>query len=77
MAERREVTMNNEERERGTWLQVRMTEEEKTLLSQLADEYGVSISALVRMMVTHFDEKRPTVSVRFGPKETTLAGATA
>lgn len=62
------VQMNNDERERATWLQVRMTEEEKALLSELSIEYGLSISAFVRMMIAHFDEKRPTVSIRFGPK---------
>lgn len=60
--------MNNDERERATWLQVRMSEDEKALLSALADEYGLSVSAFVRMMISHFDEKRPTVAVRFGPK---------
>lgn len=60
--------MSTDERDRGTWLQVRMTDEEKARLASLAEEYGVSISAFVRMMVAHFDEKRPTVSVRFGPK---------
>ena len=58
--------MNAEER--GTWLQVRMSDEEKSLLTELASEYGLSVSAFVRMMVAHFDEKRPTVSLRFGPK---------
>lgn len=62
------VQMSNDERERATWLQVRMSEEEKALLSTLSEQYGLSISAFVRMMIAHFDEKRPTVSVRFGPK---------
>lgn len=65
--------MNMEDRERGTWLQVRMTEEEKALLTELSTEYGMSISAFVRMMITHFDEKRPTVAIRFGPKADALA----
>lgn len=62
------LQMSNDERERATWLQVRMSEEEKALLTTLSDEYGLSVSAFVRMMIAHFDEKRPTVSVRFGPK---------
>lgn len=62
------MQMSNDERERATWLQVRMSEDEKALLSTLSEEYGLSISAFVRMMIAHFDEKRPTVSVRFGPK---------
>jgi hypothetical protein len=60
--------MSNDERERATWLQVRMSEEEKALLATLSDEYGVSISAFVRMMIVHFEEKRPTVAMRFSPK---------
>ena len=60
--------MSNDEKDRPTWLQVRMSEDEKVLLAALSDEYGLSISAFVRMMIAHFDEKRPTVSVRFGPK---------
>lgn len=62
------MRMSNDERDRATWLQVRMSEDEKALLSTLSDEYGMSVSAFVRMMIAHFDEKRPTVSVRFSPK---------
>jgi len=61
--------MNMEEQERGTWLQVRMSEEEKALLVKISAEYGLSISAFVRMMVTYFDDKRPTVAVQFGPHQ--------
>lgn len=73
---RKEVEMAMEDRERGTWLQVRLTEDEKGLLAALAEEYGVSISAFVRMMMMHFDEKRPTVAIRFGPKADALATET-
>lgn len=62
------MRMSNDERDRATWLQVRMSEDEKALLSTLSDEYGMSVSAFVRMMIAHFDEKRPTVAVRFSPK---------
>lgn len=62
------VQMSNDDKERPTWLQVRMSEDEKALLAGLSEEYGLSISAFVRMMISHFDEKRPTVAVRFSPK---------
>jgi hypothetical protein len=65
--------MSNEVRERGAWLQVRVSEGEKARLTQLADDYGVSMSALVRMMLTHFEEKKPTVSMVFVPKGAPLA----
>lgn len=71
--EEREVEMNQKDRERGTWLQVRMSEEDKALLARLSQEYGMSVSAFVRMMIVHFDEKRPTVALRFGPKVDALA----
>lgn len=69
-----DIQMSNDDKERPSWLQVRMSEEDKTLLSKLSEDYGLSISAFVRMMIAYFDEKRPTVSVRFSPKtETTIA----
>ena len=56
------------EEEKGAWLQVRMSTEEKLQLASLAEEYNVSLSQMVRMMVTYFEEKKPTISLRFGPK---------
>lgn len=56
------------EQERDTWLQVRMSNEEKLMLAALAAAYDVTLSQMVRMMIAHFDEKRPTISLRFGPK---------
>lgn len=53
----------------GQSLQVRMSEGEKALLVKISAEYGLSISAFVRMMVTYFDDKRPTVAVQFGPHQ--------
>jgi transcriptional regulator with XRE-family HTH domain len=64
LPERKAVQMSNDDGERITWLQVRMSEDEKALLSDLAGEYGVSISALVRMMIVHVYEKRPSFVVR-------------
>ena len=60
--------MSSSERDRGTWLQVRMSDEEKLTLAKLAEEYDVSISALVRLMIAYVDEKHPVLSLRFGPK---------
>lgn len=60
--------MSSSERDRGSWLQVRMSDEEKTALVRLAAEYDVSISTLVRLMIAYIDEKHPVLSVRFGPK---------
>lgn len=57
-----------DEKDRGTWLQVRMTDEEKLQLVALAEEYNVSLSAMVRMMTTYFVDKKPVINVRFGPK---------
>lgn len=56
------------EEEKGTWLQVRMSNDEKLALAALAEEYGVSLSQMVRMMIAHFEEKRPVINLRFGPK---------
>ena len=56
--------------ERDTWIQVRLSESEKAMLTNIAAEYGVSASAMVRMMTQYFVETRPVVSVRFGPRET-------
>lgn len=54
--------------EKGTWLQVRMSNEEKLQLAELAENYGVTLSQMVRMMIAHFEEKRPVISLRFSPK---------
>lgn len=56
------------EEDKGVWLQVRMTTEEKFALASLAEEYNVSLSQMVRMMVSYFEEKKPIINMRFGPK---------
>ena len=62
--------MGMEENEKASWLQVRMTSEEKLEMVALAEEYNVSLSAMVRMMTTYFTEKKPVinVSLQFSPK---------
>ena len=56
------------EQEKDSWLQMRMSNEEKLQLAAVADEYGVSLSAMVRMMIAYFADKKPVVSVKFSPK---------
>jgi hypothetical protein len=60
--------MGDYDQEKYSWLQVRMTNEEKLELVELAEKYGVSLSAMVRMMTTYFLEKEPVISMKFGPK---------
>lgn len=54
--------------DRGAWLQVRMSNEEKLQLAALAEAYNVTLSQMVRMMVNYFDERKPTISLRAVPK---------
>jgi len=60
--------MGEYDQEKYSWLQVRLTNEEKLELVELAEKYNVSLSAMVRMMTTYFIEKEPVISMKFGPK---------
>jgi len=49
--------------DKPTWLQVRMTTEEKERLEAVADAYGMNVSTFVRSVITYFDEKRPSLVI--------------
>ena len=56
---------------RDTSLQVKMTEEEKELVFQLANDYGLNggASELVRYMVQYFNRERPVLTVALAPRQ--------
>jgi replication initiation and membrane attachment protein DnaB len=47
------------------WLQVRTTEDDKRLAKDLAKDYGVSLSELIRFALKHLDEQRPSFTVTY------------
>lgn len=55
--------------QKSTWMQTRVDEGEKTDLAELARLYGVSRSAMLRLMLRYFTELRPVVSIQ--PRERT------
>lgn len=55
--------------DKPTWLQVRMTPEEKERLEVVAGVYGMNVSTFVRAVITYFDEKRPNLVITPEGKE--------
>lgn len=55
--------------QKSTWMHTRVDEGEKTDLAELARLYGVSRSAMLRLMLRYFTELRPVVSIQ--PRERT------
>jgi len=53
--------MSMEKRKRGPWIQVEIPEDERTEAKQLADVYGTDVSTLVRLLLKHANETRPTL----------------
>ena len=49
--------------ERNKWLQVRVSEEERDVVNELADDYGMDMSTFIRSMVSYIDEHRPTLMI--------------
>ena len=49
-------------------LQVRVSEDDHKLAGELAEDYGVSVSELVRLLLTYADEHRPEVTFTYRPK---------
>jgi hypothetical protein len=52
-------------------LSMRMTDEEKALLSRLSQEYGFggNVSDFLRMVLTYIDTARPSLTIKFVPKK--------
>ncbi len=48
---------------KAKYLQWRATEEDRALVQELADEYGVSISELFRFAVKYVDTHRPPMEI--------------
>lgn len=53
----------------NTWLQVRMTQDEKERLELVASSYGMNVSTFVRSVVAYFDERRPNLVITPEGKE--------
>lgn len=54
--------MTMEKRKRGPWIQIEIPEDERVKAKQLAAAYGTDVSTLVRMLLQHANEKRPTLT---------------
>lgn len=60
---------------RETYLQIRVTEEDKALVKDLAGEYNVSVSELVRFALIYINEQRPALTITLTPQGKVLAPA--
>ncbi len=49
--------------ERKKWLQVRVSEDERELITELAGEYGMDDSTFIRSMIAFVDQKRPPLVI--------------
>ena len=49
--------------EKEKWLQVRMSEDEKIQLDELASAYRLDMSTFIREAIRYFDAKRPPLEV--------------
>jgi hypothetical protein len=58
-------------------LSMRMTDNERALLSRLSEEYGFggNVSEFLRMVLTHIDTTRPSLTIKFVPKKALAPGA--
>lgn len=55
--------------ERNKWLQVRVSEEEREIIDDLAADYGMDASTFIRSMVAYVDEVRPRLMIVPSGKE--------
>ena len=51
--------------ERRKFLQVRMTEDERKLVEDLANEYGLDDSTFVRSVMHYIEKQKPTIEAEF------------
>lgn len=51
--------------ERNKFLQVRMSEDERKLVENLADDYGLDDSTFVRSVMQYIDKVKPTIETEF------------
>lgn len=49
--------------ERNKWLQIRVSEEEREIVSELAFRYGMDVSTFIRSMVAYIDEHEPNLVI--------------
>ena len=49
--------------ERNKWLQVRVSEEERQIIDELAADYGMDASTFIRSMIVYVDEVRPRLMI--------------
>lgn len=55
--------------DKRTYLQVRMTENEKERVIALAADYGMDMSTFVRAMLIYFEQQRPNLVIMPQGKE--------
>lgn len=60
-------------RDKPKFLQVRMSEDERVAVDDLAAEYGMDASNFIRAMVAYVDQYRPTLRIAPLKKETAPA----
>jgi len=59
--------------EKTKFLQVRMSEDERETVDNLAAEYGMDASNFIRAMISYVDQHRPTLRIVPLKKESALA----
>lgn len=57
------------------YLQIRATEDDKKLANDLAEDYGISMSELVRFALKYIDAQRPALTITITPMGKVLAPA--
>jgi len=56
-----------------TYLQIRATEDDKRLAKELAEDYGIGVSELVRFALKYIDAQRPALTITITPQGKVLA----
>lgn len=59
--------------EKTKFLQVRMSEDEREMVDELAGEYGMDASNFIRAMISFVDQHRPVLRIVPLKKESALA----
>jgi len=56
-------------REKGKFIQVRVSDNEKVMVKALADDYGLDVSSFFLAVMDHIKDERPTLKIIPAGKE--------